>query len=219
MRISILLALLLLAACTQETLAQRSTPIVGGPCEDCQVALEGLPHRPPVIATLASQGEPGERLRLTGVVVDEAHRPREGVIVYAYQTDHSGNYPSSTAPLSDAAQRHGRLRAWAMTDADGTYTFLTIRPGGYPGSDLPQHIHMHVIEPGCATYYLDDVMFHDDPRLTPRFIAQLDVGRGGSGIVAPIMRDGVWHVRRDIILGYRIPDYPRCQPVQTTGAQ
>lgn len=214
MRPSFLLAVLLLVASTAHTVDQRATPIVGLPCEGCQGALDGLPQRPPTVARLAPVDEPGEPLRLSGVVMDATLRPREGVIVYAYQTDHAGNYPVNVAASSRDARLHGRLRAWATTDADGTYTFLTIRPGGYPGSDSPQHIHMHIIEPGCATYYIDDVMFRDDPRLTRRFIEQLDVGRGGSGVVDPTRREGVWQVRRDIVLGRHIPDYPECAVAQ-----
>jgi protocatechuate 3,4-dioxygenase beta subunit len=217
MRVYIALAIVQLAACVWSTPAQPSVPIVGRPCEGCQVALEALPQRLFPTAQLAPRDEPGEPLRLTGRVMDAAQRPRKGVIVYAYQTDRTGIYPAHADPsLSDEARRHGRLRAWAMTDEAGRYTFLTIRPGGYPGSDLPQHIHLHVIEPGCATYYIDDVMFRDDPRLTPRFISRMDVGRGGSGIVTPVREGTEWQVRRDIELGRNIPDYPGCPAPRST---
>jgi len=218
MHLPILVFMLCLFAFATPTLAHHDTPIVGGPCEGCQAALDGMPLQSPSVARLAPRDERGEPLRLTGVVMDLGQRPRAGVIVYAYQTDQAGHYPPNTATLSDDAQRHGRLRAWATTDAHGSYTFLTIRPGGYPGSDSPQHIHMHVIEPGCGTYYIDDVMFRDDPRLTAGFIAQLDAGRGGSGIVDPIRREGMWQVRRDIILGCGIPDYRDCTPPQRVDA-
>ena len=49
------------------------------------------------------------------------------------------------------------------TDAKGRYTFETIRPASYPDATIPQHIHMHVIERGCATYYIDELVFTDDP--------------------------------------------------------
>jgi protocatechuate 3,4-dioxygenase beta subunit len=70
---------------------------------------------------------------------------------------------------------------------------------------------MHVLEPDRCTYYIDDVIFTDDPRLTPGRRASHDRGRGGSGVVTPA-RDaaGVWQARRDVILGAAIPGYEAC---------
>jgi protocatechuate 3,4-dioxygenase beta subunit len=138
-------------------------------------------------------------------------RPVSGVIVYAYQTDATGVYPTDEVYHGRAAYRHGRLRGWAQTDDDGSYAFDTIRPAGYPGTDLPQHIHMHVIEVGCCTYYIDDIFFEDDPRFTPTMRSRLTQDRGGSGVSMPVrLDDGTWSVVRDIVLGAGIPGYPRC---------
>lgn len=97
-----------------------------------------------------------------------------------------------------------------MSDADGAYAFDTIRPGSYPGRRDPAHIHMHVIERGCATYYIDDVVFTDDPLLTPEHERQMSRGRGGKGVTTPARTNGQWNVVRDIHLGMNIPDYPQC---------
>jgi protocatechuate 3,4-dioxygenase beta subunit len=132
------------------------------------------------------------------------------VIVYAYQTDRSGNYPASPA-LRGFAARHGRLRGWARTDAAGRYTFETIRPGAYPGRKVPQHIHLHVIEPGRCTYYLGDVLFDDDPLLTPALRARESDAHGGNGIVVAKGDAKVgWRVTRDITLGRNVADYAAC---------
>ena len=96
----------------------------------------------------------------------------------------------------------------SQPDAAGRYRFETIRPGSYPGRDVPQHIHMHVIEPGRATYYIDDVMFADDPKLTAAQRRLLVSGRGGDGIAMPSRTGGAWHVVRDIALGANIPGDP-----------
>ena len=67
----------------------------------------------------------------------------------------------------------------------------------------------HVIEVGRCTYYIDDILFEDDPRLTMEKRAALIQGRGGSGLVAPQLEGaGAWVVRRDIHLGKNIPGYP-----------
>ncbi len=200
-----LLAALLPAAPASSRLHE---PIVGLPCEGCEAVFDGKPDALSSRARIAPTDEPGEPLTLTGRVVDPSGRPQEGVIVYAYQTDHTGIYPAPRVSTGTAARNHGRLRAWCQTDAQGEYRFDTIRPGSYPGRDVPEHIHMHVIEPGRATYYIDDVVFSDDPKLTPRQIHKVSRGRGGLGIVTPERREGVWQVRRDIVLGQDIPGYP-----------
>ena len=190
-----------------------ATPIVGLPCEDCEVPLLGLPAHPPAVAQLAPEEEPGGPLRLTGRVLDAAGRPRTGIIVYAHQTDQNGVYPEERLSRNPGIRRHGRLRAWASSDAEGRYTFLTIRPGSYPGTTMPQHIHLYVIEPGCALYYIDDVLFRDDPHLTPAVARKADHGRGGSGIVTPQwVGSGSWQAQRDITLGRNIPGYTACRP-------
>jgi len=181
--------------------AVAQTPVVGGPCEGCELVFEGMPDLVPgAVGRIAPEGTEGEPMILEGTVRTPDGDPAAGVVVYAYHTDVRGIYP-------DAGTRHGALRAWALTGEDGRYRFETIRPGGYPGSGAPQHIHMHVIEPDRATYWIDDVLFTDDPRLgdPDRHVR----GRGGRGIVTPTRGDdGVWLARRDIVLGEGIPGYP-----------
>ena len=205
---AIMLAALLIAACGSAD--TEATPIVGLACEDCHVPLIALPADPPATARIASLDEPGERLRLTGRVVDAQGHPRPGVIVYAHQTDRTGIYPGERTADDPGVRQHGRLRAWAGTGEDGRYTFLTVRPGSYPGTTMPQHIHLYVIEPGCAVYYIDDVLFRDDPHLTPTAARKASLGRGGPGIVTPTRADGEWQAHRDIVLGRNIPGYPDC---------
>ena len=200
---------LLIAAATAPLLClpirgRAREPIVGGPCEGCEAVFQDRPTVLSPQARIAPPDEPGEPLVLSGRVVDRAGRPAAGIIVYAYHTDRRGIYPRASG-LRGAAARHGALRGWAMTDAAGRYRFETIRPGSYPGRDVPQHIHMHVIEPGRATYYIDDVMFADDPKLTAVQRRLLVSGRGGGGVAMPSRTAGTWHIVRGIVLGANIP--------------
>ena len=149
---------------------------------------------------------------VSGRVLGRDGKPRTNVIVYAYHTDASGIYPRPSKSLGRAADRHGRLRGWASSDGEGRYSFETIRPASYPGQSIPAHIHMHVIEPGCATYYIDEMLFTDDALLTPGARSRHHENRGGTGITTPT-RDaagGAWRVTRDIQLGLNIPGYPGC---------
>lgn len=184
-------------------------PVVG-PCEGCEAVFEGMPAVLDWSGRIAPEGEPGEPLVVEGTVFGDDGAPAAGTIVYAYHTDARGLYPPGEGPPGSAAVLHGRLRGWVRADASGRYRFETMRPAGYPDSDLPQHVHMHVIEPGCCTYYIDDVVFDDDPRLTPRKREELVTGRAGSGLTSPQRDDrGRWRVTRDIHLGVAIPGHPR----------
>jgi len=217
------LAICLAVGCAEPSKAQTAQPepIVGLPCEGCEGVFEGLPAELSFASRIAPLGEPGEAMRIQGTVRDRQGSPASGVIVYAYHTNARGIYPTDDRAPSGAAARHGRLRGWARTDENGRFRFDTIRPGGYPNSDLPQHVHMHVIEIGRCTYYIDDVMFDDDPRLTASALHRLSSGRGGNGIVNP-ERDETdrWLVTRDIVLGQGVPGYPADaqQPVAADGA-
>ncbi len=206
---SILVLAALLPACARsEDRAAAREPVIGGPCEGCEAVFQGLPEQPGWSARIAPRGTPGEPLRIEGRVLRPDGSAAPGTIVYAYHTDSGGVYPRDRR-LRGAAARHGALRGWARADEQGRYRFDTVRPGGYPGSEMPQHIHMHVIEPDCCTYYIDDLVFRDDPRLTDKLIERSSRGRGGTGVVTPRSSgEGGWLVRRDIVLGAAIPGHP-----------
>lgn len=193
-------------------------PVVGLPCEGCEAIFEGLPAQLSARARIAPAGEPGEPLTLAGRVLAADGSPRAGIVVYAYHTDAHGLYPPIPGAPDGAANRHGRLRGWAVSDAEGRYRFDTIRPASYPTRDVPAHIHMHVLEPGCSTYYIDDVMFTDDPLLTPAQRRAHAAGRGGNGIVTPARTEGRWQVARDIRLGAGIPGHRACAAPASTPA-
>ena len=201
----------MLAALWLAAAAVSVEPIVGGPCEGCEAVFEGRPETIGATSRIAPPEERGEPMVLTGTVRRKDGSPVPGIVVYAYHTDAGGAYPPNRTLAGTAAGRHGRLRGFARTDARGTYRFDTIRPAGYPGTAIPQHVHLHVIEPGRCTYWIDDVLFDDDPRLTADERRSHAHGRGGPGIATPT-RDagGAWQVRRDIVLGAGIDDYDRC---------
>ncbi|HUG11499.1 MAG TPA: hypothetical protein VMM36_10820 [Opitutaceae bacterium] len=192
------------------TLAADREPVVGGPCDGCEAVFIGIPESISSESRIAPPDEPGTPLRVEGTVRDTEGSPVAGVIVYAYHTNIGGRYPRDSSTQGTPAERHGMLRGWARSDNAGRYVFETVRPGGYPLSRIPEHIHMHVIEPGRCTYYIDDIVFEDDPRLTDTDRRRTSRARGGIGVAKPEHHEsGSLTVRRDLILGDNIPDYPR----------
>jgi protocatechuate 3,4-dioxygenase beta subunit len=188
----------LTATLSSGALAAPREAVIGGPCEGCEWVFDGQPDTLRSRARIAPVNEPGTPMILEGTVTTMREAPAPGVVVYAYHTDRTGLYPP-------AANRHGSLRGWTRTDALGRYRFDTIRPGAYPSRDVPEHVHMHVIEPNVGTYYIENLEFEDDPLNSTRRRED----RGGKGFVNPVLKDGVWHARRDIVLGRNIPGYPR----------
>ena len=195
--------------CARAQEARARESVIGLPCEGCEAVFDGLPDTLSSVIRLAPEDEPGQPMQIEGIVYDHSGSPAPDVIVYAYHTDARGIYPRDERLRGQAAYRHGRLRGWAKTDADGRYRFHTIRPASYPDTESPAHVHMHVIEVGCCTYYIDSIHFADDPRLSQEERDQLVEGRGGSGLVRPAKNEnGVWIVTRDIKLGEGVPRHP-----------
>jgi protocatechuate 3,4-dioxygenase beta subunit len=190
-------------------------PIVGLPCEGCEFVFVGMSVDVASHSRIAPEGKLGERLHLQGRVVDEKGAPVPSVVVYAYHAYRAGGAPRHS-PLSAF---HGDLRGWAKSDAQGYYSFDTIRPGLPVSGSEAGHIFMQVLELGRCTYSIDPVLFTDD---TANALAKTDQRmkakpeRGGSGVTTPIKDSaGVWQVTRDIQLGRNIPGYEGCR--QQTG--
>jgi protocatechuate 3,4-dioxygenase beta subunit len=119
--------------------------------------------------TLCGPSEPGIRLTVTLEFLDGAGEPVRDALVYVYHTSAKGWYSDKAAHVQANAgdMRHARLFGYARTDVDGRVEVRTIRPSGYPKSDLPAHIHLGLTVDGKSVM-VGEVQFDDDPRLTPQ---------------------------------------------------
>ena len=189
----------LLLFCLPSMLAAQSRPNLFQ-CEGCEAIREHSFDNLSWSTRIPPAAEPGDPLILSGVVYQKDGRtPAPGVIVYAYHTNTGGVYPTR-GDEQGWASRHGYLRGWVKTNERGEYRFETIRPGGYPGRTDPAHIHMIVKEPDRQEYWIDEVVFEDDPRVTERY-RTAQQNRGGNGIIRLTReQSGGWSGRRDIIL-------------------
>ncbi|WP_291839079.1 hypothetical protein [Brevundimonas sp.] len=174
-------------------------------CEGCEAVSEREPSGLPPSLRLAGPNEPGERMRLTGrVLAADGAAPVEGVVIYAHHTNAAGLYANGTTETT-WSRRHGRLRGWVRSDAQGRYAFDTIKPAPYPDMTMPAHVHLFLREPGRRPYYIDDVVFDGEFGVDAAYRARQE-GRGGSGIVRlDRTPDGTWTAVRDIRLE-RHPD-------------
>ena len=119
------------------------------------------PSNAPSAGRLAPAGEPGTPIHVSGVVVGPDGAPIAGASLYAYQTDHEGYY--GVKPASDS--RDPRLKILLRSDAKGTWSFDTVRPGSYPNSKAPAHIHFEVSAKGYANRFVE-IVFEGDPYVT-----------------------------------------------------
>jgi protocatechuate 3,4-dioxygenase, beta subunit len=112
----------------------------------------------------------GERIIVTGRVLDEDARPIRRALIEIWQANAAGRYAHDVdrhdAPLDPHFLGAGRV----VTDANGGYRFMTIKPAAYPWRNhpnawRPQHIHFGLFGPGFATRLVTQMYFPGDPLL------------------------------------------------------
>ncbi len=132
--------------------------------------------------TQQHQSEPlGERIIISGRVLDENSRPVPHTLIEIWQANAAGRYRHShdehAAPLDPNFTGFGR----AFSDAEGRYRFVTIKPGAYPWGNHPNawrpaHIHFSLFGPAFATRLVTQMYFPGDPLLAadPIFNSTVD---------------------------------------------
>ena len=119
--------------------------------------------------TMQHPGEPlGERMIVAGRVTDGAGRPVAGQLVEVWQANAAGRYAHGRdrhpAPLDPNFTGTGRC----LTDADGRYRFVTVKPGPYPWRNhvnawRPAHIHFSLFGTDFTQRVVTQMYFPGDP--------------------------------------------------------
>lgn len=190
----------------QQTKRNNSSSVrVGGPCEGCELIYTNMPKQMNAVDTSIGWNHKGQRMKIEGIVFQkDGKTPAAGIVVYYYQTNAAGVYPGSAGKTT----RHGSIRGWMKTGADGRYTIYTIKPGSYPGSTIPAHMHVLIKEPDINEYYIDDINFDDDAFFTSSERSRLRQ-QAGSGVVVLKKDAGSLLIgKRDIVLGLNMMNYP-----------
>ncbi|MER7131858.1 protocatechuate 3,4-dioxygenase subunit beta [Streptosporangium saharense] len=114
-------------------------------------------------------GEPiGERIVVTGRILDAAGRPVPGTLLEIWQANAAGRYAHQRdqhpAPLDPNFTGAGRC----VTDEQGGYRFVSIKPGAYPWRNhhnawRPAHIHFSVFGTAFTQRLVTQMYFPGDP--------------------------------------------------------
>lgn len=157
--------------------------------------------------TIQHSGEPlGERITVTGRIVDGEGRPVAGQLVEIWQANAAGRYvhqrDQHPAPLDPNFTGFGRC----ITGPDGSYRFQTIKPGPYPWRNhlnawRPAHIHFSLFGTDFTQRLITQMYFPGDPLLGLDPIYQsITDPRGRESLVATYDHD---QSVPEVSLGYR----------------
>jgi protocatechuate 3,4-dioxygenase beta subunit len=124
------------------------------------------------LTTNAGTGAPalGERIIVAGRVIEEDGRPVPNALLEIWQCNAAGRYPhvrdTHDAPSDPNFLGAGRL----LSDAQGRYSFTSIKPGAYPWRNnynawRPAHIHFSLFGPAFLTRLVTQMYFPGDPLL------------------------------------------------------
>jgi len=154
----------------------------------------------------------GERMVLTGRLLDEDGRPVRRSLVEIWQANASGRYAhpgdQHDAPLDPNFVGIGRT----FTDDEGRYRFVTIKPGAYPWQNhayawRPQHIHFSLLGNAPVQRLVTQMYFPGDPLLAidPVYNSVPDEAARRRMICAMALETGIEGVALgytfDIVLG------------------
>jgi protocatechuate 3,4-dioxygenase beta subunit len=147
------------------------------------------------LTTRYPQEAMGQRIIVAGRVLDSDGRAVPATLVEIWQANAAGRYRHQAddhpAPLDQNFDGAGRC----MTDSEGRYRFITIKPGAYPWGNhynawRPAHIHFSLFGRAFTQrlvtqmYFPDDPLFSQDPIFNSvpdemarqRMIAEFDLG-------------------------------------------
>lgn len=157
--------------------------------------------------TTWGKGSPlGEKMILVGRVTDEDGKPIRNSLVELWQCNASGRYAHPVdqhdAPLDPNFLGQGKV----LTDNDGAYRFVTVKPGAYPWKNhpwawRPAHIHLSLFGNAYAQRLVTQVFFPGDPLLPidPVFNSVSDEAARNRMVCSLELEQGV----EEVALGYR----------------
>ena len=138
-----------------------------------------------------------KKMVISGKVFEaDGKTPAPNVLIYLYHTDIEGYYGRS-----GGEHKHGRYRGWLLTDAEGRYSFQTIKPAPYPENRFAAHIHMTVTTTAMREDWIDSILFEGDKLISERE-RQTAGQKGGFNPILSLKKgeNNLWMATRDIQL-------------------
>ena len=146
---------------------------------------------------LATEKDNGELMKISGTVYQaDGKTPAANTLIYLYHTDIEGYYGRTAEE-----HKHGRYRGWMLTNKNGSYAFVSIKPAPYPVQRFAAHIHMTVTTPTAREDWIDSILFEGDSLISPR--EREEAGRrGGFNPIVTLKKgdSGLYYATRDIRL-------------------
>ena len=143
------------------TLSERTGPVFG----------QDMVRESDRDLTAQHAGDPlGERIVISGRLLDEGAKPVRGALIEVWQANAAGRYKHKMdqhrAPLDPNFSGFGRT----LTDAEGRYKFISIKPGAYPWGNhanawRPAHVHFSIFGAGLLSRLVTQMYFPGDPLL------------------------------------------------------
>jgi len=118
--------------------------------------------------TRQSSGAPiGERIVVSGKILDEDARPVRHTLIEIWQANAAGRYLHKQDQHDAPLDPHFTGCGHTLTDNEGRYRFVTVRPGAYPWRNhanawRPAHIHFSVFGPAFAARLVTQMYFPGD---------------------------------------------------------
>ncbi len=166
------------------TLSEETGPAFG------QTMIGALDNN--LIMNYTGQPAIGERIIVHGRVLDEQGRGIPNALVEAWQANAGGRYRHKKdgylAPLDPNFGGCGRT----LSREDGSYEFLTIRPGAYPWPNhvnnwRPMHIHLSVCGTGFGQRLITQMYFEGDPLIAKcPIVKTIGSEKAIQALVAPL---------------------------------
>lgn len=157
--------------------------------------------------TRQHDGQPlGERIVVSGQVVDSDGHPVRHTLIEVWQANAAGRYVDPVddhpAPLDPNFTGAGRC----LTDDQGRYRFVTVKPGAYPWRNhenawRPAHIHFSLFGPSLASRLVTQMYFPGDPLMAHDPILQSIPDQRGRDLLVATLDLAV--TEPEWALGYR----------------
>jgi protocatechuate 3,4-dioxygenase beta subunit len=110
----------------------------------------------------------GQRIIVTGRVTDEQGRGLPGMLIEIWQANAAGRYVHKADDWPGPLDPHFLGIGRCLTNENGDYHFLTVRPGAYPWRNEPNawrpaHIHFSVLGGAWKDRLVTQMYFPGDP--------------------------------------------------------